>query len=98
MFNIKRTYEIENISKEPIYHVLHGIATDVGKNSIDDLKIQVFDDQEREMKISSINLDKPDCKEFTTKFNTPIIKDEKNRSFTLTYEEKNQNDILKMLF
>jgi hypothetical protein len=82
----KRTYEIENTSKEPIYHVLHGIATDVEKNSIDDLKIQVYDDQEREMKISSINIDKPTCKEFTTEFNSPILKDEKKRKYTLIYE------------
>jgi hypothetical protein len=81
----KRTYEIENISKEPIYHVLHGIGTDVEKNSIDDLKIQVYDEQKREMKISGINVNKPTCKEFTTEFNSPIVKDEKNRKYTLIY-------------
>jgi hypothetical protein len=38
------------------------------------------------MKISSINVDKPTSKEFTTAFNQPILKGEKNRSYTLVYE------------
>ena len=82
----KRTYEMENISKEPIYRVLHGIATDVEKYSINDLNIKVFDENGREMKISSINIDRPTCKEFTTEFNTPISEGEKNRKYTLVYE------------
>lgn len=55
----KRTYEIENILDEPIKYVLHGIATDVEKYSINDLNLQVYDDTLKEMKISGINVDKP---------------------------------------
>ncbi len=82
----KRIYEIENISDEPIKHVLHGIATDVDKYSINDLNIQVYDDSQKEMKISSINVDKLTSKEFTTQFNRPIVKGEKGRKYTLIYE------------
>ena len=82
----KRTYEIENISDEPIYNVLHGIATDVDKYALNDLNVQVYDEHNHEMKISSINVDTPTSKEFTTAFNTPILKGEKNRSYTLVYE------------
>lgn len=82
----KRTYELANISDEPIKFVLHGIATDVEKYSINDLNLQVFDDAGKEMKISSINVDKPTTKEFTTKFNMPILKGEKGRKYTLIYE------------
>lgn len=82
----KRTYNIENISDKPITDVLHGIATDVNKNSMEDLKIKVFDEQKKEMKISSININKPTSKEFTTEFNTPIKPGEKNREYTLIYE------------
>jgi hypothetical protein len=82
----KRTYEIANISNEPIYNVLHGIATDVDKYSLNDLNVQVYDEHNHEMKISSINVNKPTSKEFTTAFNTPILKGEKNRSYTLVYE------------
>lgn len=82
----KRSYEVTNISDDPIKFVLHGIATDVEKYSINDLNIQVFDESDKEMKISSINVDKPTTKEFTTKFNVPITKGEKGRKYTLIYE------------
>ncbi len=82
----KRTYDIENISNEPIKHVLHGIATDVDKYSINDLNVDVIDEAGREMKISSINVDTPTCKEFTTEFSTPILKSDKGRQYTLCYE------------
>ncbi len=82
----KRTYEIKNISNEPIYNVLHGIATDVEKPSINDLKIKVYDEQNTDLKISSINMDKPTQKEFTTNFNTPILKNDIGRYYMLEYE------------
>jgi len=82
----KRFYEIENITDEPIYHVLHGIATDVEKYSFDDLNIKIYDENKRDLKISSININKPDCKEFTTQFNQPIVKGEKDRCYTLEYD------------
>jgi len=87
----KRTYEIANKSDDPIYHVLHGIATDVEKHSLSDLNVQVFDETGREMKISSINVNHPTSKEFTTGFNQPIIKGEKNRKYTLIYEVEEPN-------
>ncbi|NIU88021.1 MAG: hypothetical protein GWN56_12315 [Nitrosopumilaceae archaeon] len=82
----KRYYEVANISDEPIYHVLHGIATDVPKHSINDLNLSVYDESGRELEISSISVDKPDTKEFTTQFNTPIVKGDKGRSYTMEYE------------
>jgi len=82
----KRYYEIENITDEPIYHVLHGIATDVEKYAFDDLNIKIYDEKNHNLKISSINIDKPDCKEFTTKFNLPVVKGDKERSYTLEYD------------
>lgn len=81
----QRIYDITNISDEPIKRVLHGIATDVEKYSINDLDIQVVDENGRDMKISSINVDKPDCKEFTTEFNTPITKGDVGKKYTLSY-------------
>ncbi len=82
----KRTYEVVNTSKEPIKNVLHGIATDVEKASIDDLKVRVYDENHRNLRISSINVNKPDCKEFTTEFMEPIVKGDTGRKYTLVYE------------
>ena len=79
----KRFYETENISDEPIKDVLHGIATDVEKYSLDDLKVYTYDENSREMKISSISMNKPDIKEFTTGFVEPIVKGEKARGYTI---------------
>lgn len=81
----KRTYTIENIADDPIYHVLHGITTDVDR-TFDELKIKVYDENGRTLKISSISIDKPRQKEFTTLFNRPIEKGDEGRHYTLEYE------------
>jgi len=82
----KRTYEVVNISNEPIKNVLHGIAMDVNIPDFNDLNIKVYDEKGRECKITSINVDKPDCKEFTTEFSEAITKEDKGRKYTLQYE------------
>ena len=81
----KRTYQVKNISDEPIYNVLHGIATDVPKNGISDLDVKVYDENNRTLKISSINVDEPYQKEFTTQFNQPIYKNEDGRYYIMEY-------------
>jgi len=82
----KRTYEVVNISNEPIKKVLHGIAMDVNIPDFNDLNIEVYDEKHRECKITGINVDKPDCKEFTTEFNEPITKSDEGKKYTLKYE------------
>jgi hypothetical protein len=82
----KRTYEVVNTSNEPIKNVLHGIAIDVEKETINDLNVQVYDEKNRELKISSINVNKLDCKEFTTEFQEPVIKGDVGKKYTLVYE------------
>ena len=82
----KRTYEVTNISNEPIKNVLHEIATDVNIPNFNDLNIQVYDEKHRNCRITSINVDKPDCKEFTTEFNEPICKGDTGKKYTLQYE------------
>lgn len=81
----KRLYEIENISDEPIYQVLHGIATDIPK-TFQELNIKVYDNENQTLTISSISVDKPFQKEFTTVFNKPILKGEKGKFYVLEYE------------
>lgn len=82
----KRTYQVKNISDEPIYTVLHGIATDVEKNSLSDLKVRVYDESNHDLKITSINVDEPTQKEFTTNFNVPIMKNDDDRYYMMEYE------------
>ena len=81
----KRTYEVVNTSNEPIKTVLHGIATDVDIPDINDMNINVYDEKDRECPITSINVDKPDVKEFTTQFSEPITKEDTGKKYTLQY-------------
>jgi hypothetical protein len=85
LVHYKRTYEIANISDEPIYHVLHGITSDVDK-TFDDLHVNIYDEGNRVLRVSSISIDRPRQKEFTTLFNKPIEKNEKGRHYTLEYD------------
>jgi hypothetical protein len=86
LVHYKRTYQVKNISDDPIYNVLHGIATDIEKHSINDLNVKVYDENNRNLKISSINVDEPFQKEFTTLFNQPILKNEEGRYYILEYD------------
>ncbi len=81
----RRVYDMMNIAEEPIQTLLHGIATDVPK-TFDELNIRTADEAGRELKITSINFDKPYQKEFTTSFHRPIYRDEKERGYTLEYD------------
>ncbi|MGI0026740.1 MAG: adenylate/guanylate cyclase domain-containing protein [Nitrosopumilaceae archaeon] len=86
LVHYKRTYQVKNISDEPIYHVLHGLATDVEKHSVSDLNVKVYDENNRDLKISSINVDEPFQKEFTTLFNQPVLKNEEGRYYIMEYD------------
>lgn len=82
--NHRRSYEIENISDEPMDQILHGIAIDVPRTFLD-LKVRAIDGSGDELNITSINLDRPYQKEFTVSFPEPVLK-YKKASYTLEYE------------
>jgi hypothetical protein len=98
LVHYKRLYEIQNISDEPIYEVIHGIATDVEKQ-FDDLNIKVYDEENKPLEISSIPIDKPFQKEFTTVFNKPIMKSDKGRRYyVLEYDVEEQGKYFENYF
>jgi len=82
----KRKYELANISDKPIFNVLHGVATDVEIYSINDLNLKIYDEKNNDLIISSVNVDKPQTKEFTTMFTKPILKGEQGRGYTIEYD------------
>ncbi|MEK6833924.1 MAG: hypothetical protein AABY31_00375, partial [Thermoproteota archaeon] len=82
----KRTYEIRNMSEQPIQHVVHGIATDVPKKLLEDLKVKAYDENNVDLKISNIKIDELYQKEFTTQFNEPVLKEQPGRYYVLEYE------------
>ena len=79
----KRFHKMQCVSDEPLYGVLQGIATDVPK-SFTDLNVRVSDESGKNLKITSINFDKPYQKEFTISFNKVIPKGQ-NFGYTLEY-------------
>jgi hypothetical protein len=98
LVHYKRLYEIQNISDDPIYKVVHGIATDVEKR-FEDLNIRVYDENNEPLQISGITIDKPYHKEFTTTFNRPITKGEKRRRYyVLEYEVEEEGKYFENYF
>ena len=85
--------EIRNISDEPIRQILHQIVTDI-KKTFYELNVKAYDEINSTLKISSISVDKPYKKEFTTVFNNPVVKGERGRHYML----KNHIDTLKMRY
>lgn len=87
LVHYRRLYGIRNTSENPIYEVVHGIATDVETN-LSDLGIKVYDEDNMALPISNVMIDKPYQKEFTTVFNRPIEKLQKGRFYVLEYHLK----------
>lgn len=82
-----RMYEIINKSNLPISEIVHGIGTDIHTN-LEDLKIIVYDENKKPLKINRVLLDYPFQKEFTTIFRKPVHQNEIGRKYTLEYEAK----------
>ncbi|MEW6043656.1 MAG: hypothetical protein AB1608_05290 [Thermoproteota archaeon] len=91
LLKCKKTFYFENISDEPIFEVMAGITTGVEK-SLFELNVQAFDENDRQLSISGINLDTPYRKEFTLKLNSPVYKNEKNKKYSITYEEESNRN------
>lgn len=89
LIHYRRVYELKNVSDSPINHIVHGITSDIEK-TFDDLHIRVYDENGNDLKISSISIDKPMHKEFTTIFSAPIENGEQRR-FTLEYDLEEPN-------
>jgi hypothetical protein len=85
LVHYKRLYEIRNISDEPIQQILHQIVTDI-KKTFYELNVKAYDENNSTLKISSVSVDKPYKKEFTTVFNKPVVKGEKGRHYILEYD------------
>jgi len=85
LVHYKRLYEIRNISDEPIRQIMHQIVTDI-KKTFYELNVKAYDESNTALKISSVSVDKPYRKEFTTVLNKPIVKGEKGRHYILEYD------------
>jgi hypothetical protein len=97
LVHYRRLYGIKNTSENPIYEVVHGIATDVETN-LSELGIKVYDENNMILPISSVTIDKPYQKEFTTVFNRPIERLQKRRFYFLEYQVKEKEKYFENYF
>ena len=72
LVHYKRIYEIENQSDSLMSIVSHQIASDLEKESLDDLHFRVYDEDGKDLAITRIIRDEPHQKEFETAFLRPI--------------------------
>lgn len=86
LVHYKRTYEVTNTTSTPIYYVEHGIATDVPKQSLDDINLSIYDEDNLDLTISDIKINEPYQKQFTTAFNKPILKNQTGRYYIVEYD------------
>lgn len=75
---------MQNETNHPTSTITHQIATDMEK-TFDDLKIKVYDENNKGLRISSIELDTLTQKEFATSFSKPLARGERVTYF-LEYE------------
>ncbi len=78
-------WNLVNISMEPVERLFYYLDGDVAKQ-FQDLNVTVKDEEDRELEIMSLNVNKPLHKEFFVKFRRPLKPGEKGRMATLTYD------------
>lgn len=79
------TWNLVNISKEPVERLFYYLDGDVPK-PFPDMKVLVKDEEDRELDIMSLNVNKPYHKEFFVKFKRPLKPGEKGRMAVLEYD------------
>ncbi|MGI0063253.1 MAG: adenylate/guanylate cyclase domain-containing protein [Nitrosopumilaceae archaeon] len=97
LLKCKKNYYFESISDEPIFEVITGINTSTEK-SISELNVQAYDENDKALCISGINLDTPYRKEFSLKLNSPRYKSEKEKKYSIVYEVEEPNGIYENIF
>jgi len=87
---ISKTYWFSNIVDEPIDEVMCDISIDTIK-TFAELKINIFDENKDPLEFGSISMDSDYQKKFSIKFQNHILKGDKDREFTITYETEQKN-------
>ena len=87
---ISKTYWFSNIVDEPIDEVMCDISIDTIK-TFAELKIGIFDENKDPLEFGRISMDSDYQKKFSIKFQNHILKGDKDREFTITYETEQKN-------
>lgn len=79
------TWHVVNVSTEPIERIFYYLDGDTAKN-FPDLNVVVRDEEDRELDIMSLNVNKPMHKEFFVKAKKPLKPGEKGRLLKLEFD------------
>jgi hypothetical protein len=79
------TWNLTNVSNEPVERLFYYLEGDVPR-SFQDLNVVIKDEDDRELEIFSLNVNKPYRKEFFVKFRKPLKPGEKGRIAVLEYD------------
>jgi hypothetical protein len=79
------TWELVNISSQPLERIFYFLDGDISK-TFPDLNVIIKDEEEHELEIMSLNVNKPLHKEFFVKFRKPMKPGEKGRIAKLEYD------------
>lgn len=81
----RMTWNFVNVSKEPVERMFYYLDGDVPR-AFQDMNVVVKDEEDRELEILSLNVNKPYHKEFFVKFRRPLKPGEKGRMAVLEYD------------
>jgi hypothetical protein len=79
------TWDLVNISDQPLERIFYFLDGDMPR-SFPDLNVTIKDEQDQELEIMSLNVNKPLHKEFFVKFRKPMKPGEKGRIAKLEYD------------
>jgi class 3 adenylate cyclase len=78
-------WNIVNITDKPIDHISYFLEGDIARD-FSDLKVSVKDEENKKLKISSLDVNKPLHKQFLVKMNKPLKPAQKRRFLKLEYD------------
>ena len=81
----KWTWNLVNVSNEPIERLFYWLEGDK-QRAFQDLNVQVKDEDDKEMELLSLNVNRGERKEFFVKFRKPLKPGEKGRMAILEYD------------
>ncbi len=79
------TWNLINVSSDPVERIFYYLDGDQPRD-FPDLNVVVKDEEDRELEIMSLNVNKPYHKEFFVKFKRPLKPGEKGRIATIEYD------------
>ena len=90
-------WDVKNITNEPLQQIFYDIGGDTSKD-FRDLNVSIKDENDEELEIISLDVNKSHEKKFNVKLNRPIRKNQKNRVLKLEYDWEEPYKVFEYVF